>query len=160
MIILGKLQTACMATLSISVMLTLNGCSISNSIGSTSDSSGSLANSSESISDSSKSSSKSSENDDKPKKDNRYESEVSDFTLTYLRVNSYPGSRNSFMKGISDVAAHNGIVDWEANPDTYLAIGKGLKAANISGAQYETYKMQFSSGDAGKMSNIQYGYAH
>jgi len=62
------------------------------------------------------------------------------------------------MKGISDVASQNGIVDWEANPKTYRGIGKGLKKAKISSIQYEMYKKKFTNNDAGKMDSLQEGY--
>ncbi len=132
-------------------VLSLYGCSISDSVGS-------ISKSSESISDSSKSSSNSSESETKKNDNNTYEDEVKDFTVTYLRSNSGLADRNSFMKGISDVASQNGIVDWEANPKTYRAIGKGLKKAKISTVQYELYKKKLTNGDVGKMDDIQEGY--
>jgi hypothetical protein len=137
--------------LAIIAMVSSSGCSISDSVGS-------ISRSSESISDSSTSSSKSSEKDTKKADDNLYENEVQDFTVTYLRTNSSQADQNSFMKGISDVASQNGIVDWEANPKTYRAIGKGLKKAKITGAQFELYKKKFANGDTGKMDDIQEGY--
>jgi hypothetical protein len=158
MIALYLLKTMRFMVISACVVLTLNGCSISNSVGSISDSAGSIAKSSESISDSSTSSSKSNDKDEKKIDDNRYENEVKDFTVTYLRTNSSQPNQPAFMKGISDVASQNGIVDWEANPKTYRAIGKGLKKANISGTQYDSYKRQFTNGDSGKMNDIQEGY--
>lgn len=138
-------------SLGLNLALSLYGCSIS-------DSAGSLSRSSESISDSSASSSKSSKNDAKKVDNNTYESDVQDFTVTYLRTNSSLNDQNSFMKGISDVASQNGIVDWEANPKTYRAIGKGLKKAKIAGPQYEQYKRKFANGNPGKMDDIQEGY--
>jgi hypothetical protein len=154
---LGYTRTYNLALLGLSAAFALSGCSISDSAGSISDSAGSIANSSESISDSSTSSSKS---DEKKKKidDNRYENEVQDFTVTYMRTNASHGDQNAFMKGISDVASQNGIVDWEANPKTYRAIGKGLKKAKISGTQLDSYKKKLSNGDSGKMEDIQEGY--
>jgi hypothetical protein len=137
----------------------LGGCSISNSVGSISDSSGSFAKSSESVSDSSKSSSNGGEKEKKKVVDDkRYENEVQDFTVTYLRTNASQADQNGFMEGISDVASQNGIVDWEANPKTYRAIGKGLKKAKVSGSQYDSYKRKFANGDPGKMDDIQEGY--
>ena len=133
------------------MILSFSGCSIS-------DSAGSLSRSSESFSDSSTSSSKSSESDAKKADGNTYENEIKDFTVTYLRTNASKADQNGFMEGISDVASQNGIVDWEANPKTYRAIGKGLKKANVSGALYESYKIKFSNGDIGKMNDIQEGY--
>lgn len=158
MVALDQLKTICLAVIAINFMLILSACSISDSVGSISDSGGSLANSSESISDSSKSSSKSSEKDSKSTEDNRYETEIQDFTVTYLRTNSSQAEQHAFMKGLSDVASQNGIVDWEANPKTYRGIGKGLRKAKISGIQYELYKKKFANGDSGKMDDIQEGY--
>ena len=151
MINFGRLTKIGLFSLCLSTALWLSGCSISDSVGS-------ISRSSESFSDSSKSSSKSSESDTKKSENNAYENEVKDYTITYLRTNSGLAERNSFMKGISDVASQNGIVDWEANPKTYRAIGKGLKKAKISGAQYEMYKRKFTDGDHGKMDDIQEGY--
>lgn len=151
MINFGRLTNIGLFSLCLSGAFWLSGCSISDSVGS-------ISRSSESFSDSSKSSSKSSESDSKKSDNNAYENEVKDYTITYLRTNSGLSERNSFMKGISDVASQNGIVDWEANPKTYRAIGKGLKKAKISGAQYEMYKRKFTDGDHGKMDDIQEGY--
>ena len=138
-------------TLGVCGLFVLNGCSISDSVGS-------ISRSSESSSDSSKSSSNSSGSDSKKTTTNAYESEVQDFTVTYLRTNSKALERNSFMKGISDVASQNGIVDWEANPKTYRAIGKGLRKAKITGIQYDAYVQKFSNGDIGKRDDIKDGY--
>jgi len=135
----------------------LSGCSISDSIGSLSNSSGSISNSSGSISDSSTSSGNG-EKGSAQAENNRYENEIQDFTVTYLRTNSSVTDQNSFMKGISDVASQNGIVDWEANPKTYRGIGKGLKKAKISSIQYDMYKKKFTNNDAGKMDSLQEGY--
>ncbi len=151
MINFGKLIKMGLFSLCLSNALWLSGCSISDSVGS-------ISRSAESFSDSSKSSSKSSESDSKKTDNNTYEDEVKDYTVTYLRTNSGYAERNSFMKGISDVASQNGIVDWEANPKTYRAIGKGLKKSKITGAQYEMYKRKFTDGNRGKMDDIQEGY--
>jgi hypothetical protein len=143
--------------LGIATAFILNACSISDSSGSISDSSGSLAKSSESISGSSTGDKEKS----KPSpgtRDIRYESEVQDFTVTYLRTNSTQVNQNAFMKGISNIASDNGIVDWEANPKTYRAIGKGLKKSRISDIQYDFYKKKFGNNDLGKMDDIQDGY--
>ncbi|NOU22084.1 MAG: putative lipoprotein [Methyloglobulus sp.] len=144
---LGNVKTMSLAVLGVSAALTLSGCSISDSVGPISGSTGSSA-----------SSNNSSEKDKKADDDNRYENEVQDFTVTFLRTNSSQANQNSFMKGISDVASQNSIVDWEANPQTYRGIGKGLKKAKISGYQLEFYKKKFANGDSGKMDDIQEGY--
>lgn len=157
MVTLGSTRKLKFAALGLGLAFLLSSCSISDSVGSISDSSGSLAKSSESISDSSTSSSKDSE---KAKKSDTklYEREVEDFTVTYLRTNSTDSDQEAFMKGISDVASQNGIVDWEANPKTYRAIGKGLRKARVSGTEYESFKLKIAEGDKGKLQDIQEGY--
>jgi hypothetical protein len=141
------------------VAVGLSGCSISDSSGSLSDSSGSIAKSSESISDSSTNDKdKDKSKPSKTSRDAAYENDVADFTITYLRTNSGRVNQNSFMKGISDIASENGIVDWEASPKTYRAIGWALKRNHVSGDLFESYKKQFGDNDAGKMEDIQTGY--
>jgi hypothetical protein len=157
MVALGYKRTLCFVVLGVSTVFALNGCSISDSAGSISDSGGSIAKSSESISNSS-TSSKNDANSSTDSKDSRYENEVKDFTVTYLRTNSSHTDQNSFMEGISDIASQNGIVDWEANPKTYRGIGKGLKKAKVSGTQYQIYKKKFADNDRSKMADIQEGY--
>lgn len=148
MVTLAYTRTLYLAVLGVSAVLFLSGCSFS-------DSSGSI---SKSVSSPSRSSSKDSEKDTKKTEDNRYENQVQDYTATYMRTNPRLANLNAFMKGISDVASQNGIVDWEANPKTYRAIGIGLRKARISGVQYEDYKEQLSNGDSVKMGAIQEGY--
>lgn len=151
----------CFVAIGIVTALALHGCSISNSSGSVSDSAGSIAKSSESISDSSKSSSKDDEKSDKKDNQadlNRFENEVTDYTVTYVRANAVKLDRNEFMTGISDVATQNGVVDWESKPNTYRAIGRGLKRVRVSSTLYEDYKRQLSDGDASKVDDIVDGY--
>jgi hypothetical protein len=159
MIFYSKFKLIVAHVLCVATLLPLSGCSISNSVGSTSDSAGSMAKSSESISGSSASSSKSSEKD-AAIKNTHYENETQEFTVSYLRANPDQTDQNSFMKGISAVATRHGIVDWEANPHTYHAIGKGLKNVNITKNQLNNYKQAFTYGDNAKMTAVQQGYEH
>lgn len=121
------------------------GCSFS-------DSSRSISDSVESLSDSSGSSSESSKSDEK-----KYENEVSDYTMAYVK-SSKEADYAAYQKGLSDIAAKRGIVNWDQEPKTYMAIGKGLKKAGIEGVAYETYKKNFAGSDEAKMQNIQKGY--
>ncbi|MBM4208618.1 MAG: putative lipoprotein [Gammaproteobacteria bacterium] len=125
---LGKIKATGFAVLIINALLNMSACSISNSAGSASDSAGSLAKSSESISDSSASSSNG-DTAEKKADDNRYPESAQDYTVTFVRANAASFDINTFLKGLSNVAGQHGIVDWEANPKTYRAIGKGLKKA-------------------------------
>jgi hypothetical protein len=79
-----------------------------------------------------------------------------DYTSAYVR--SSDGDITSFRSGLSEIAAKNGVVNWEEDRDTYIAIGKGLKKANLTGIEYETYKKNLAGSDLGKMEDIQKGY--
>lgn len=130
----------------LSFPLLIAGCSFSESSESISDSIESSFDSFSSSSDSSKSN-----------KENKYENEVSDYTMAYVK-SSKESDYAGYLKGLSDIAAKRGIVNWDQEPKTYTAIGKGLKKAGIEGIEYETYKKNFAGSDATKMRNIQEGY--
>jgi hypothetical protein len=83
---------------------------------------------------------------------------VVDYTYAYLKSSSGPTGYAGFQKGLSDIAEEHGISDWESDPHTYNAMGKALKKAKITGVGYETFKKNFSDGDAEKMESIQDGY--
>jgi hypothetical protein len=127
--------------------LLASGCSFSYSSESVSDSVGSLSDSSGSSSESSKSS-----------RGEKYENEVSDYTAAYVKSSHTDDDYNSYRKGLSDIAAKKGINNWEQEPKTYIAIGKGLKKAGLEGIAFETYKKNLAGSDPEKMQNIQKGY--
>lgn len=128
----------------LSLLLVLqSGCSFSYSSKSSSDSSASS-------SDSSASSSGSSAN-----RTEAYEADVRDYTSAYVRSG---GDFNSFMAGLGNVASKHGITNWEADNATYVGIGRGLKAANVTQLQVDVYKTNLSKGDATKAAAIQQGY--
>lgn len=125
-----------------SLSMTMAGCSFSDSSGSISDSTSSLISSPSSISGKSK----------------KYQNEIADYTMAYVK-SSQPGEDyNSFLKGLSDIAAKEGVTNWEQDSLTYWGIGKGLKKAHVEGTAYETYKNNFAKGDSRKMEEIQEGY--
>ena len=84
-----------------------------------------------------------------------YEMDVRDYTEASLRSST---DVSKFMTGISGLATKNGISNWEAEPATYIGIGRGLKKANVPPTQFDVYKTNFSKGDATKAANIQMGY--
>jgi len=45
---------------------------------------------------------------------------------------------DAFVRALGEVAAVHGIVDWEAAPETFLAIGDGLRDAGLSLDQART----------------------
>ena len=131
----------------ISLLLFLQGCSISYSSKGSSKSSKGSSNSVSSIVSSPSESSK---------KGEKYQQEILDYTYAY--VNSSEADYASFQKGLADIAARQGIVNWEDDPATYIAIGKGLKKAKLEGISYETYKKNLAGSDYTKMQDIQKGY--
>jgi hypothetical protein len=138
----------------LTIPLIVAGCSFSESSRSVSDSVESISDSMESLSDSAGSISKSSKSD----KDKKYEDEISDFTMAYVKSTVAKTDYNDYLKGLSDIAAKRGIANWDQEPKTYIAIGKGLKKAGVYGSTYETYKNNFGGSDQEKMQNIQKGY--
>lgn len=130
----------------------LSGCSFSDSSASLSDSVTSISDSSESIASSASSSASAS------KKHKKFHREVSDYTMVYVNSPHPQADAESFLKGISDIAARRGIVNWDQSAETYIAIGKGLREAGAAGMTYENYRRSFAQGDPEKMKNIQKGY--
>ncbi|MGZ8237669.1 MAG: putative lipoprotein [Methylobacter sp.] len=122
--------------------ITINGCSFSDSSKSISDSTSSIVSSPSSISG----------------KSEKYQNEVADYTMAYVKSSQPGADYNSFLKGVSDIAAKQGVTNWDQDLLTYMGIGKGLKKAKVEGIAYETYKKNFAGGDYKKMEEIQNGY--
>ena len=122
--------------------ITINGCSISDSSKSISDSTSSIIGSPSSISGKSK----------------KYQNEVADYTMAYVKSSQPGADYNTFLKGISEIAAKEGVSNWDQDLLTYMGIGKGLKKADVDGIAYETYKKNFAEGDSKKMEAIEDGY--
>ena len=131
----------------ISLALFLHGCSFSYS---SKGSSKSLRGSSDSASSIVSSPSNSSKTGEK------YQQEIQDYTHAYVK--SSEADYASFQKGLTDIADKHGVVDWEHDSKTYIAIGKGLKKAKLEGITYETYKKNLTGSDTTKMQDIQEGY--
>jgi len=138
----GYFKHALLYSTFLGLVISNTGCSFSDSSESISDSTSSIISSPSSISGKSK----------------KYQNEVADYTMAYIK-SSQPGDNYStFSKGISEIAEKKGINNWEQDPITYLGIGKGLKKAGVEGVAYETYKKNFARGNYKKMQDIQDGY--
>jgi hypothetical protein len=138
----GYLKPALLYSALFGLSVALNGCSFSDSSKSISDSTSSIISSPSSISGKSK----------------KYQNEVADYTMAYVKSSQPGADYNSFLKGLSDIAAKEGVTNWDQDSLTYLGIGKGLKKAHVEGVAYQTYKKNFAGGDAEKMDQIQSGY--
>ncbi len=89
-------------------------------------------------------------------KETKYQEEVSSYTYAY--VSSSTADYAGFRKGLAELAGKYGITNWEAQPITYNAIGRGLKKAKLKGIEYETFKKNLSAGELNKMQDIDAGY--
>jgi len=138
----GYLKQALLYSVLFGLSVAINGCSFSDSSKSISDSTSSIISSPSSVSGKSK----------------KYQNEVADYTMAYVKSSKPESGYNAFLKGLSDIAAKQGVTNWDQDSLTYLGIGKGLKKANVEGIAYETYKKNFAGGDAEKMKEIQTGY--
>lgn len=138
----GYLKQTLLYSALFGLLVAINGCSFSDSSGSISDSTSSIISSPSSVSGKSK----------------KYQNEVADYTMAYVKSSKPEAGYNAFLKGLSDIAAKQGVTNWDQDSLTYLGIGKGLKKANVEGIAYETYKKNFAGGDAEKMKEIQSGY--
>ncbi len=126
----------------VSLALVITSCSFSDSSKSISDSTSSIVSSPSSIS----------------VKSIKYQNEIADYTTAYVKSSEPGADYTTFLKGLSDIAAKEGVTNWDQDPLTYMGIGIGLKKANVEGVAYETYKKNFADGDAKKMEEIQSGY--
>jgi hypothetical protein len=146
-----KHHTAFSFLVVISLALFLQGCSISRSSRRSSDS---VSNSSRGSSNSVSSIVSSPSNSSKTDED--YQQEIQDYTHAYVK--SSEADYASFQKGLTNIADSHGVVDWEKDEITFVAIGRGLKKAGLEGIPFETYKKNLTGSDVSKMADIQEGY--
>ena len=126
------------------------GCSFSYSSKSSSKSSASSSKSSASIisSDYSESSSLTEEE--------YYQEKIVDYTSAYLSKEQF--DLDTFSRGISEIATDNGVTSWEQDDATFIAIGRGLKEAEIPEGVYQTYKSNIAGSNQHLLDLIQKGY--
>lgn len=108
---LSYLKKSVLFSALLAIIIALNGCSFSDSSESISDSTSSIISSPSSISGKSK----------------KYQNEIADYTVAYIKSSQSNAGYDTFFKGISDIAAKDGITNWDQNTSTYQGIGKGLK---------------------------------
>ena len=140
-------KTLFTASLLVAVSL-LSACSFSESSKSSSTSSASLG---KSASSPSLASSRSSEGEQQ-----RYDREVADYTAEFVR--SSKGDMDSFRLKIGKLATSSGIANWQEDKSTYVAIGKGLRKADLGQPQFEAFRKSLGEGQGWKMDAITEGY--
>lgn len=118
-------------------------------------SSKSSSNSSESSSDLASSPS-SSVPSSKDKKKDGYERDIRDYTAEFAKSSSTDAQ--AFRAKLGTIAAQYGIAQWDQDKTTYVAIGKGLRKAGVSKAQYDALKTRLGDSLPWKMDAIEEGY--
>jgi hypothetical protein len=128
-------------------LLMFAGCSISKSISSPFEwSSDSIASSS-----GSSGSSRSSSRD----RAQEYRNDVRDYTAAYVQSG---GQFDTFNRGLGSIASKHGVSNWEADDNTYVGIGEGLRKAGVTSTQLSVWKSNLSAGDSSRAAAIQEGY--
>jgi hypothetical protein len=117
-----------------SISTSINGVSTSsNSISKLSDSVQSISGSLQSISGSSSGGGKS--------QMQVYRMDIRDLTAIYYKN----GFDNEYNSDLAQVAQKNGILNWESDPTTYIGIGEGLRKANVSEYEFNTFLNKLDS---------------
>lgn len=91
---------------------------------------------------------------DSSKSEQSYESDVADYTATYIKSG---GDTTKLKSGISKVAEKRGITDWEKDSATYQGMGQGFKRAGVTQVEVDAYKHTLTDTDE-QASWIQQGY--
>jgi hypothetical protein len=117
----------------------------------------SFSHSSESISDSSKSSSDSSGSSSGEKDAAAFRDDVATYTTAW--VDAGGRAAESFFGGLGELARKRGVSDWEREPATWEAIGRGLGRSNLAAADRIAYVEAWTGGDAARTDALDRGLA-
>jgi hypothetical protein len=90
-----------------------------------------------------------------PERGQAYRAGVRDYTQAYVKSG---GDYATFSSGLAGIASKHGVSNWEADMDTYVGIGEGLKQAGVTPMQLEVWKSNIAAGDAAKAAAMQKGY--
>jgi G3E family GTPase len=86
-----------------------------------------------------------------------FDQDVEQYTAAFLDAG---GSENaSFLSGLGDVARQHGVSDWESQPQTWEAIGRGLARSHATSAERTAYQAAWTGGDPTKQSAMAKGIA-
>lgn len=132
----------------LSAVTLLAACSISTSSESSSRSSGSISDSASSPSSLVQSS--------KDKKQSGFANDIRDYTAEFAK--SSGANVDAFRLKLSKIAAKYGVTQWDQDKSTYVAIGRGLRKAAVSKAEYDSFKSSLGDSQPWKMDAIEEGY--
>lgn len=86
-----------------------------------------------------------------------FDQDVEQYTGAFLDAG---GSTNeSFLSGVGDLARRHGVSDWESDPSTWEAIGRGLARSHATTAERTAYQAAWTGGDPTKQSAMAKGIA-
>jgi hypothetical protein len=80
---------------------------------------------------------------------------VTDYTAKFAISEGNP---QSFQRDLSTIAEGHGVTDWEQDEDTYLAIGRGLAKAGLSGQRFQQLAVQLSNQSENQLALVKSGY--
>ncbi len=84
-----------------------------------------------------------------------YQRDVTDYTAKFAVSDGNP---QSFQRDLSAIAEDHGVTNWEQDDDTYLAIGRGLAKAGVSGERYQLLSVELSNQNQSHLSLVNSGY--
>jgi hypothetical protein len=90
------------------------------------------------------------------KKDSAYQRDIRDYTATYAATGGDP---ERFQHDLGAIAESHGVTDWEADPATLVAIGRGLERTQVDLRRTQQLEAVVTHGDPGAMAWIRQGYA-
>jgi hypothetical protein len=130
----------------------LSGCALFGS----STSAKSSSTSSGSLSDSASSPSSLSSSGSKNKAKDSYQNAVIDYTAEYANT---PGAKvSAFRARMNNIAEKYSTIPWQEDRTVYVAIGKGLRKADVSPQQFDAFKSSLGEARPWKMDAITEGY--
>jgi hypothetical protein len=129
----------------------LSGCSFAKSSESISDS---ISSPSKSSSDSSDSGGDSGE-PEAPQDAASYEADVVQLAGTYAKTG---GDIGAFRTAVSKLATERGISNWETDPTTCQAIGRGVGSAGMGAEAFQKFSKDLFADDLTKANELQKGY--
>ena len=111
--------------------------------------------SSESSSNSSSSISRSSSPSDKDEKESAYERDVRDYTVAHAASSD---NLARFQQDLVEIAEGYGISDWEGDPTTHVAVGRGLARSGLRLSEADTLATALVQADRTRTGWILSGY--
>lgn len=84
-----------------------------------------------------------------------YPEDVQEYAAAFATSDGDP---RSFQRDVSAIARGYGITDWEREPETYLAIGRGLARSGIRRERCEELSAALTNGDPARLALVRTGY--